>query len=207
MTAFSFLVSYCLWFLWTQLGELPPAGLYLSFVVNTGVKALIWLSPAVVFLLRRDEKWLIPPRALFSAPFPWLPTLIGVCGTVVFLHTARLILVGSGTWGIFQPMYILMALAAAVIEELAFRGFLFNRQAADWGTKYAAPLNGLLFAVYHFPEFLAGQNLGALLGFRFWMILGMGCIFSIAFARWKHLGMVIGIHFVWNLLCYWFALV
>ena len=207
MTVLPFIVSYFLWFLWTQLGELPPAGLYLSFAAETGAKALIWLSPAVVLLLRRDKKWLVLPRALFSPPFPWLPTLVGLCGTAAFLHTARLAWVGSGTWGILQPIHILMALAAAVIEELAFRGFFFNRQAAAWSVKYAAPLNGLLFAVYHFPEFLAGQNLGSLLGFRFWMILGMGWIFSVTFAKWKHLGMVMLIHFVWNVLCFWFALV
>lgn len=147
------------------------------------------------------------PRAAFSSPFPWWPTLVGLCLTVAFLHTAHIILVGIGTWGIFQPFWIWVSLAAAVIEELAFRGVLFNRQAATMGVKWATLVNGLLFALYHFPEFLLGQNLSAIFGFRFWLLFGMGCIFSHVFAKWKHLGMVIGIHFVWNLLCYWFALV
>jgi membrane protease YdiL (CAAX protease family) len=149
---------------------------------------------------------MILPGRLFAAPFPWLPTVVGLCLTAAFLHTAHILLSGFGTWGFFRPVYIWMSLSAAVIEELAFRGFLFNRQAAALRVRWAAMVNGLLFALYHFPEFLLGQNLGALLGLRFWVIAAAGFLFSMAFWKWKHLGMTVVIHFVWNMLCFWFAL-
>jgi membrane protease YdiL (CAAX protease family) len=158
-------------------------------------------------VLRKDTRWLTEPKKMFSASFPWFPTLVSLCLAVAFLHTMHILLSGIDTWGVFQPMWFGHALAAAVIEELAFRGFLFNHQAAVCVVKKAAAINGILFAIYHFPEFLIGQNLMGLLSFRFWMIAVMGFLFSCTFAKWKHLGMPMLIHFVWNILCYWFALV
>ncbi len=187
-------------------GKLPLPGLAASFAVGTVVKALVWLGPMLFFLLRKDEKWLIAPRDMFISPFPWLPSLVGLCLTAAFLHTMHILLVGIDTWGIFQPMWIFLSLGAALIEELAFRGFLFNRQAAAHGAIKAALINGLLFALYHFPEFIIGQNLHALLGLRFWVIAVMGYVFSMTFAKWKNLGMTMIIHFVWNMLCHWFAI-
>lgn len=102
-------------------------------------------------------------------------------------------------------MQTVLAVSAAVIEEIAFRGFLFNRQLPDIGVLPAAVYNGVLFALFHFPQFLIGQHLGALVSFRFWLIVAMGGIFSLSFFRWKNLGMNIVIHSYWNLLSYIFA--
>lgn len=199
--------SYIIWSAWSLTeGKFLPSGVLPSFAVDTAIKAAVWLWPMVWCLLRKDEKWLITPRGMFSLPFPWFPALVGLCLTTAFLHTMHIVMTGIDTWGIFQPMWIFMSLAAAVIEEFAFRGFLFNRQAAAYGTVKAAILNGLLFAVYHYPSFLIAQNLQAVFGLRFWLIAVMGFIFSTTFAKWKNLGMTILIHFVWNLLCFWFAL-
>lgn len=183
-----------------------PSWLNPSFALDTAVKAVLWLWPLLLLVLRKTGKELVPAGKLFSVPIPWIPTLVGLCLTVAFLHTMHIVLVGMDTWGIFQPMWILMSLAAAVIEELAFRGYLFNTQAARFGIVKAAIVNGLLFAIYHFPEFLIGQNFGAIFGLRFWVIAVMGTVFSLAFAKWKQLGMVMLIHFIWNMLCFWFAL-
>lgn len=133
------------------------------------------------------------------------PTLIGVCFAVAFLHTVRIFSVGINAWGILTLTHVIISISAAVIEEFIFRGFYFNRQAATIGTQKAAILNGVLFALYHFPEFLMGRNFDAILSFRFWLIVTVGCIFSLAFAQWKHLGMTIIIHFFWNLLSYIFG--
>ena len=196
-----------MWATWSlSEGISLPTGVPATIAGRTVIKMLVWLGPAIPFVLKKDEEWLILPEELFKNKFPWLPTLTGVCLTAMFLHTMHIVLVGIGTWSVFRPIYVFLSFSAAVIEEFAFRGFLFNRQAVAAGVKTAAFMNGLLFALYHFPEFLAGENLSALFGFRFWMIAVMGCMFSLLFSRWKHLGMTIVIHFFWNLLCYWFAL-
>lgn len=183
-----------------------PSWLNASFALDTAVKAIVWLWPLLIFVLRRSEGCLVMPKKMFRAPFPLLPSLVGLCLAVAFLHTARIFLVGLDVHGVFQLSWIFTSLAAAVIEELAFRGYLFNVQATRFGVVKAAIANGLLFALYHFPEFLIGQNLVALFGLRFWVIAVMGTVFSLAFAKWKQLGMVMLIHFVWNMLCFWFAL-
>ena len=203
----AYCLSYGIWAAWHLTGgNLLPLGSAASFAGDTLMKAMIWLIPCGVFLLQRETNWLVPPRRMFAAPFPWQATFLGLCATTAFLHTMHIFLVGIDTWGIYQPMWIFMSLSAAVIEELSFRGLLFNMQAPLLGVRKAALANGLLFALYHFPEFLAGQNLMAIFGLRFWVIAVMGCLFSLAYAKWKHLGMTMVIHFVWDLLCHWFAL-
>ena len=205
MHYFAYCVSYILWAVWSFAeGKLPPWGSMPPFVHESAWKCLIWIGPMLLLLKRSDGKWLVKPKE--HHPFPWYATFIGLCLTAAFLHTAHILLVGIDVWGVFDPMWIWFSLSAALIEEIAFRGLLFNRQAAAGKVVLAALINGLLFALYHFPEFLLGQNLLALMGFRFWIIAVMGSMFSLAFARWKHLGMTIVIHFAWNMLCCWFAL-
>ena len=176
-----------------------------SLVAETVMKVIVWVGPMLIVFLK-DGDPLIPLRQTFHKPFPWYPTLTGLCLVVVLLHTAHIFMSGISTWGIFDSVWIWLSLSAAFIEETVFRGLLFNGQAASMGVKKAAVLNGLLFAVYHFPEFVLGQRLSAIFGLRFWVIMVAGTVFSLAFAKWRHLGMTVVIHFVWNLLCYWFAL-
>lgn len=203
----AYCLSYVLWAVWSLAGgKLLPQGLIPPFVLETVFKVLIWIGLPMLLLNCKAGKWRIHPKEMLRGSFPWRATFIGLCLTAAFLHTAHILMVGIDVWGIFDPMWIALSLSAAVIEEIAFRGLLFNRQASRGSSLPAAMVNGLLFALYHFPEFLLGHNLSALLGFRFWMITVMGCVFSLAFAEWKHLGMTILIHFVWNLLCHWFAL-
>ena len=207
MHVFVYCLSYLIWSVWCRTGELfLPSDPGLSFAVATAIKGLVWLAPLLLLLKNGDGGWLIRPDKMLRGPFPWYATFIGVCMTTAVLHTAHIVLVGIDVWGIFDPLWIGLSLSAAVIEEIVFRGILFNRQTAFSNKLSAALISGLLFAVYHYPEFLAGRNLSALLGFRFWFIAVMGTVFSLVFAKWKHLGMTIVIHFVWNMLCFWFVL-
>ena len=198
-------LSYALWAVLHLTGEYPPSlGFAVPLTVETVLKSLVWIGPMLIVFLKYGEP-LVPLRQTFRKPFPWYPTLIGLCLTVVLLHTAHIFISGIDTWGIFSPMWIWLSLSAAVIEEIAFRGLLFNGQAASMGVGKAAALNGVLFAFYHFPELILGQNLSAAFGLRFWVIAVAGWGFSLAFAKWKHLGMTVVIPFVWNMLCHWFA--
>lgn len=206
MHYFAYCISYILWAKWSLMeGALLPSRLLPGFLCETAVKGLIWIGPILLLQKRSDDRWMVRPDSMLQKPFPWYATFIGLCLTVAFLHTAHIVLVGIDVWGIFDPMWIGLSLSAAIIEEIAFRGLFFNRQAADGRVIVPVIINGFLFAIYHFPEFLYGQNLQALLAPRFWLIVIMGMVFSLIFARWKHLGMTIVIHFVWNMLCFWFA--
>lgn len=202
----AYCLSYIIWAAWHLTGGISlPLGLAASFAIDTAAKALIWIVPAYL-VFRKCECRLIGLGETFQTPFPWYPTLIGLCLTAAFLHTAHIFLSGIDTWGIFHPIWIFASLSAALIEEISFRGFLFNGQAALYGTTKAAVLNGIMFAVYHYPEWIIGQNLSAVFGLRFWVIFVMGAVFSLTFAKWKNLTMNIVIHFTWNMLCFWFAL-
>lgn len=202
----AYCLSYGIWAAWCLMGgwfhSLGPA---VSLAWERIMKAIIWIVPLLSVYLKDSEK-LIPIRQSFRTSFPWHPTVIGVCMSVVFLHTAHIFLSGIRTWGVYQPIWLYLSLFAAVTEEIIFRGLLFNGQALVYSTGKAAIFNGIMFAVYHFPEFLAGQNLTAVFGLRFWVIAIMGTILSLTFAKWKNLPMVIVIHFIWNMLCFWFAL-
>lgn len=46
-------------------------------------------------------------------------------------------------------MVLLLVVAGPVVEELLFRGFLFGRMAAKWGSTAALWVSSLLFAVLH----------------------------------------------------------
>lgn len=202
----AYCLSYAMWSVWSLAeGRFLPSGLVPPIVMEAALRTLIWIGPMLLLGYRKDQ-WLIRPGKMLQGSFPWHAAFVGLCLTAVFLHTAHIVLVGIDVWGIFDPIWIWLSLSAAVIEEIAFRGFLFNWQAAKGGIVRTAVVNGLLFAVYHYPEFIVGRSLWAVFGFRFWMIAVMGFLFSVMFARWKHLGLTILIHFAWNLLCFWFAL-
>ena len=204
MHLFAYGLSYLIWAAWHLTGGITlPLGPAACVALETIVKALVWILP---ILLVRKNRQLIPMLQAFRTPFPWYPTVVGLCMTAAFLHTAHIFLSGIDTWGVYQSYWIYGSLTAAVIEEIAFRGLLFNKQAADYGTRKAAVCNGIMFAVYHYPEFIIGQSLSAVFGLRFWVITLMGIVFSLTFAKWKNLTMNIVIHFVWNMLCFWFAL-
>jgi len=203
----SYSISYVIWSIWSLVGgEILPPRFIPAFIFDFVIKLIIWIGPPVWALWKNDHTWYIRPTVAMRGDFPYLPTVIGVCLTAVFLHTVHILTVGIQTWGIMLPLYVMISLSAAVMEEITFRGFYFNKLAPIYGVSKAALLSGLLFALYHFPEFLFGRNLESLFGMRFWLITLMGLFFALAFARWKHIGMTIVIHFIWNLLCFWFAL-
>lgn len=203
----AYCLSYGIWAAWwlTE-GILFPLAPAAAFTINTLVKAAVWLTPVFFVFFKNETKKQICLKTAFCSPFPWHATLVALCLTVAVLHTAHIFLSGIDTWGIFHPIWIFASLSAALIEEISFRGFLFNGQAALYGTTKAAVLNGIMFAVYHYPEFIIGQNLSAVFELRFWVIFVMGTVFSLTFAKWKNLTMNIVIHFIWNMLCFWFAL-
>lgn len=203
-----YLTVYLLWAIWRQWGAaLLPPGAGSALLEALVIKNALWLLPILPAVLRaREESWLVPPRRLFAAPFPWPACLALLCGSAAFLHTVRIVTGNLSTIVFFTPVLAALSLCAGVTEELAFRGCIFNRQAAVLGVPGAAALNGLLFALIHYPGLIFGQEWGALFSLRTVLIFVMGVLFCLAFARWKNLALTISVHTVWNILSYWFGL-
>ena len=107
---------------------------------------------------------------------------------------------------VWENIFLLFSISAGVIEEISFRGLLFNRLAPAIGIFPAAMMNGLMFALFHYPTLLIGQGFTQILSSRGLMLLCVGTIFSLAFARWKNLWLLIIVHSIWNVLTYLFAL-
>ena len=192
-----------LWLAWAawSIFAVPqlPGGTVTALLDSTLVKALIWLSPILIF--RRHIK----QTALFQRPFPWLACLILLCATVAFLHTLRLLNGLQNTYVIFDPMFIVFSLSAGVIEELSFRGGFFNIMDSIHGFWPAALINGAMFTLFHYPELLLGQWQG-LVSWRTLLIFSMGLVFCWMFKKWRNLALNMTVHTAWNILSYLFCL-
>lgn len=84
------------------------------------------------------------------------------------------------------------ALAAAVGEEIVFRGVLFRLIEAKWGTLAALVFSAALFG------FLHGANPGATAASSAAIALEAGVLLGLAYAATRSLWLPIGVHFGWN---------
>lgn len=165
---------------------------------------LIWIVPWLP-LLRQQEGWLVSAEEMFHVP-PTVPLVACLCLATAFLHTLRLLTGNGNTIVFFDVFFLYLAVLAGITEEIAFRGLLFNRQAAAIGVSGAVILNGVLFALYHFSQIFWGEGVGELFGARGLLLFVMGMLFSMAFSRWHSLTLTIIVHTVWNFLAYSFSL-
>lgn len=197
------LITWSLWQVFVQ--PLFPADGWPAALHAVAVKAIVWNCPMIAYL--KKDGWKIAPKEMFLSPFPWFPCLAMLCVSVMFLHTVRITTGRVNTFLIWDHIFLLFSASAGIIEEISFRGFLFNRQAASVGTLPAAIMNGVLFALFHYPVLIIGQGFAQLFSPRFVMLLVVGILFSLAFARWKNIWLTIIVHTCWNVFSYLWALV
>ncbi|MEU7469106.1 type II CAAX endopeptidase family protein [Streptomyces sp. NPDC044984] len=93
----------------------------------------------------------------------------------------------SGAVGLFGFMA-----AAAVTEELLFRGVLFRIVEEYLGTWIAMVLTALLFGLAHLP------NPDATVWGAFAIAIEAGCMLAAAYVATRNLWVPIGVHFGWN---------
>ena len=141
--------------------------------------------------LRMDATWL--RHALFGIAF----------GAVEMLAVAASIFLAGGVRFEFDPARGYAALAygawfftwVAVLEELLFRGFVFQRLVDGIGAPAALPLMALLFTIAHWGNpGMEGSTLA-------WATIdnGLGALLlGLAWLRTGSLALPIGIHFGWN---------
>lgn len=196
---------FAAWSLWQIfLQPLVPLTGWGAAIHASLVKGVIWVCPMVLFW--KKDGWKIAPKEMFRSPYPWLPCLAMLCVTAMFLHTVRIAAGRLNTVVFWQSIFLFASFSAGIIEEISFRGFLFNRQAASMGTLPAALWNGVLFALFHYPSLIVGQGLEQLISLRCLMLFAVGILFSLAFARWRNIWLTIVVHSAWNVLSYLWAL-
>jgi membrane protease YdiL (CAAX protease family) len=134
----------------------------------------------------------------------WRHALFGIAfGAAEMLAVAALILLAGGVRFELDPARGLPALAygvwffawVALLEELLFRGFVFQRLVDGIGAPIALPLMGVLFAIAHWGNpGMEGSTMA-------WATLdtALGAILlGLAWLRTGSLALPIGIHFGWN---------
>jgi len=141
--------------------------------------------------LRIDSKWL--RKVLFGVGF----------GSAQMLAVAALIYAAGGARFSLDPSGGLSAIAyggwifawVAVLEELLFRGFVFQRLVDGIGATGAQLLMAALFAIAHW------SNPGMQGATEVWASIDLalgGILLGLAYLRTGSLALPIGIHFGWN---------
>ncbi len=90
---------------------------------------------------------------------------------------------------------VLGMMGVAVMEELLFRGYLFQRLVEGVGLKIALALGGAAFALIHWG------NPGMAGATKAWATVNIALaavLLGLAWERTRSLGLPIGIHFAWN---------
>jgi len=167
-----------------------------------------WLNPAVAIVCgvvligayRLMVRWLEGRRADELAFGPGLSLVpIGVVAGFGLFCTVfcALLIAGHAVWGGFAGTKGVMtaaaaALAAAVFEELVFRGVLFRIVEDSLGTLVAVILSAAIFGLLH------GANPGATPVSTAAIALEAGVLLAAAYAATRSLWFPIGLHFGWN---------
>jgi Predicted metal-dependent membrane protease len=133
-----------------------------------------------------------------------IEAVMGVLTGTIFIAVSTLIIVALGGYslqwnhaadtGSVLLSSIEVSLGGAIVEELIFRGLLFQ-VIQKWGGKWLAlTVTSLFFGVAHLG------NPGATLWSGLAITLEAGVLLGAAFMWRKNLWFVIGLHFAWNTL-------
>ena len=169
------------------------------------IKPIIWLLP-VIYLVKKEGSKIsslgITSKNLF--PSIYLALFLGILFAVegVFINLVKYKGIDFGAnigqtpfWGA-----LVLSLATATSEEIAFRGFIFNRVWHALGSEWRANiLTSLAWAIIHVPVavFWWQLNLGGTLGFLILTtIFAVGSAF--VFGRTRNVFSSILLHVLWE---------
>jgi membrane protease YdiL (CAAX protease family) len=114
---------------------------------------------------------------------------VAVLGSLEFhLHLSRLMLLRGAAVAV-------LLLFAALLEELAFRGYPFQKLTETCGALWAVLLLSLLFGAVH----LWNPGSGGWWSWGFWNTVMVGLLLALARIRSGSLWLPFGMHFGWNL--------
>ena len=89
---------------------------------------------------------------------------------------------------------VVLLLAGAMLEEVMFRGYPFQRLVESIGPWGAILVLSVLFGAVH----LQNPNAGGILSWGFFNTITVGVLLALAYLRTKALWLPFGFHFAWN---------
>lgn len=162
-----------------------------------GLRALVWLGPALLYLRRYEPR---PLREVFAL-LPSSPrgVWVGLAPGLGLLALAAL-LIGPPAALPAGPGAVAALLVGVLLEELLLRGFVFGQLALGWSGGRVVLATALLFAGAHLPGWWGeGMPMEAIIpSFVVLLLFGL----AHGFARWKSgwVGASVLLHLLQNLL-------
>ncbi len=181
--------------LFRPLAEQTAGFVSLLLTLTAGVVAIIIYALTMKYIARRSVPEISRKRAGIEAG---MGLLIGA----IFVIVSTLIIVAAGgyslQWAGAADMgsviipSITAALGAAIVEELIFRGLMFQAIQKLGNSWIALAVTSLFFGVAHLG------NPGATLWSGFAITLEAGVLLGAAFLWRRNLWFAMGLHFAWN---------
>lgn len=169
----------------------------LLLIVILGVVAILLYKIIMKYVAGRSTPELSKQRAGIEAVW-------GVLTGAAFVTVSTFIIVAMGGYSFHwasasDPIAVLMtsiemALSAAIVEELVFRGLMLQAIQKLWGSWIALAVTSLTFGAFHLA------NPGATLWSALAITLEAGVLLGAAFLWRRNLWFAMGLHFAWNAL-------
>ncbi|ANY76581.1 peptidase [Paenibacillus ihbetae] len=181
--------------LFRQLTERVDGVISLALTLVMGLLAILVYKLTLTYLARRSTPEIARQRAGIEA-------LLGVLTGTIFIAGSVFIIMALGGYsfqwassasvGSVLTSSIGAALGAAIVEELIFRGLVFQAIDRFWGKPLALAVTSLFFGIAHLG------NTGATLWSSFAIALEAGVLLGAAFLWRRNLWFAMGLHFSWN---------
>ncbi|GAK39003.1 type II CAAX endopeptidase family protein [Paenibacillus urinalis] len=181
--------------LFRQLTERVDGTISLVLTLVMGSLAILVYKLTLTYLARRSTPEISRQRA-------GIETLLGVLTGALFITGSVFIITALGGYsfqwassvnaGLVLRSSIGAALGAAIVEELIFRGLMFQAIDRLGGKPLALTVTSLFFGVAHLG------NPGATLWSAFAIALEAGVLLGAAFLWRRNLWFIMGLHFAWN---------
>lgn len=161
----------------------------------------------VIVLARLLDRWSGDPWEYIGLPWNYGAAQQGLIGVAI---GGVLITVAVAIIGVFgqlsfatnlsagalshETLIVVLLIGGAMLEELMFRGYPFQRLVEAVGTWGAVLVLSAIFGAIH----LGNPNAGGLLSWGFFNTIVVGALFAYAYLRTRTLWLPFGIHFGWN---------
>jgi uncharacterized protein len=181
--------------LFRQLTERVDGMISLVLTLVMGLLAIMVYKLTLTYLARRSTPEIARQRAGIEAVLGVLTGTIFIAGSVFIIMALggySFQWASSANAGSVLLSSIGAALGAAIVEELIFRGLMFQAIDRLGGKPLALAVTSLFFGVAHLG------NTGATLWSAFAIALEAGVLLGAAFLWRRNLWFIMGLHFAWN---------
>jgi len=202
------LFVYILWLYitWTvcRLLLIPPLqqaiGSPWNMLVEAVSKFLLWVVPVLVYIkyvLKADVLSYLKLKTLIGKGILWgllgcLIPLVIFCSNVFIHHKPLHLSLSASVW-------LNVVLLVGLIEEIPFRGLIFQQMQVWWGFWKASLFSSFLFVTIHLPLWIVnGQTSVAVMVSQSISVFVLGLLFSYLFKRSHSLWSCILMHSIYD---------